>query len=78
MSERKRKRGEESRSELSNKKPAKEASSDVVEVSVVKATGEWPPILGGRMRSEIFSKSLTHHSVYSGAIPALKGFLQDV
>lgn len=53
MSERKRKRGEESRSERPQKKAATAATSTgVVKVSVVQEFGEWTPIIGGRLHSE--------------------------
>lgn len=52
MSERKRKRDEESRSERPNKKVATVATADNVKVSVVQDIGEWPPIIGGRIRSK--------------------------
>ena len=49
MSEKKRKRGEESRNERPNKKVATVATADNVQVSVVQDIGEWPPIIGGRI-----------------------------
>lgn len=51
MSERKRKRGEESHSERPSKKAATAISTGTLKVSVVEESGEWPPIIGGRIRS---------------------------
>lgn len=71
MSERKRKRGEESRSERPNKKVATAATADNVKVSVVQDIGEWPPIIGGRIRSK--PRDYVNESKSSQRLP--RGFL---
>ena len=53
MSERKRKRDEESHSERPNKRAAKAPSTGILKVSVVEEIGEWPPIIGGRIRLKL-------------------------